>query len=95
MPNEPEPPPGSPLPVEARRRGGMDTLFSAAWFDEDAEGATAPTAVPPPRPPAAPKGPPDPLVIAVAVLSGLGLLGFSCMSLALTGIFAYLTTLPT
>jgi hypothetical protein len=24
------------LPPEARRRGGMDTLFSAAWFDEDA-----------------------------------------------------------
>jgi hypothetical protein len=23
-------------PPEARRRGGMDTLFSAAWFDEEA-----------------------------------------------------------
>lgn len=28
------------LPPEARRRGGMDTLFSAAWFDEDAKGGT-------------------------------------------------------
>ncbi len=93
MPNEPDPPPagGSPLPVEARRRGGMDTLFSAAWFDEDQE--TASQAALPPRPPAAPKGPPDPLVIAIAVLSGVGVLGFSCLSVALVGIFAYLATL--
>ena len=36
MPNEPDPPTG--LPAEARRRGGMDTLFSAAWFDDEKEG---------------------------------------------------------
>jgi len=94
MPNEPDPPPaGAPLPVEARRRGGMDTLFSAAWFDEDQE--TVPQAAPLQPKPAAPKGPPDPLIIAVAVLSALGLLGFSCLSVGLVGLFAYLATLAT
>ena len=94
MPNEPDPPPGggAPLPVEARRRGGMDTLFSAAWFDDDQE--TVPQGAPPPPKPAVPKGPADPMVIAIAVLAGLGVVGFSCMSVALTGIFAYLATLP-
>ena len=27
---------GDSVPPEARRRGGMDTLFSAPWFDEEA-----------------------------------------------------------
>ena len=39
---------GDSVPPEARRRGGMDTLFSAPWFDENApqaagDGADLPT----------------------------------------------------
>ncbi len=30
---------GDSVPPEARRRGGMDTLFSAPWFDEAAQQA--------------------------------------------------------
>ena len=50
MPNEPDPPTG--LPAEARRRGGMDTLFSAAWFDDEKEGGEGDKSVAPVRRPA-------------------------------------------
>lgn len=30
---------GDSVPPEARRRGGMDTLFSAPWFDEAQQAA--------------------------------------------------------
>ena len=32
------------LPPEAKRRGGMDTLFSAAWFDDEPAKGAAPAA---------------------------------------------------
>jgi hypothetical protein len=71
----------------------MDTLFSAEWFDEDRE--TVPTTAPAARPKqAVAKGPPDAVVIAIAVLAGLGVAGFSCLSVTFTGLFAYLSTLP-
>ena len=34
-------PPPSDFPAEAKRRGGMDTLFSAPWFDDAAAGGDA------------------------------------------------------
>jgi hypothetical protein len=37
-------PPPSDFPAEARRRGGMDTLFSAPWFDDaGGDASRAPT----------------------------------------------------
>ena len=93
MPNEPEPPP-SGLPVEARRRGGMDTLFSAAWFDEDKQGEESDRpAAPVRRAPPGPKPGPDPLLIAIGLLSGLGVLGFATASLVMTAVVAYLWSL--
>ena len=38
-------PPPAEFPAEAKRRGGMDTLFSAPWFDENE--AAVPEEVPP------------------------------------------------
>jgi hypothetical protein len=92
MAKEPDPPTG--LPAEARRRGGMDTLFSAAWFDDKEGDDGDKPAAPVRRPaPAGPKPGPDPLLIAVGVLAGLGAVGFASVSLAMTAVVAYLWTL--
>jgi hypothetical protein len=71
----------------------MDTLFSAAWFDdEQKEGAEAKPATAARRAPAV-RARPDPLVLAVAGLAGLGALGFAFVSLVMTAAVAYLWTL--
>ena len=73
----------------------MDTLFSAAWFDDEGkEGVGEKPVAPIRRPaPAGPKPGPDPLLIALAVLSGLGALGFATVALAMTAVVAYLWSL--
>lgn len=72
-------------PPEARRRGGMDTLFSAPWFDEEAAKLAEPATEEAPK-----KGGPSTLlivaVIAVVILVPFGLCGLSF----LVGVLFYL-----
>lgn len=87
-------PPAS-LPPEARRRGGMDTLFSAPWFDDEnpdpaAAAAGGPAAVAPAEP--APKsGAGRVLLIVGVVLVLIGLPTLLCAGVGVAGgIYWYL-----
>ncbi|MCB9685235.1 MAG: hypothetical protein H6738_06560 [Alphaproteobacteria bacterium] len=71
---------GDSVPPEARRRGGMDTLFSAPWFDEEAAANLEPATE------EAPKKKSNTLlivvVVAVILLVPIGLCGLSVVGAA-------------
>lgn len=68
---------GDSVPPEARRRGGMDTLFSAPWFDEEAAAKLEPATE------EVPKKKTNTLliaaVVALIVLVPMGLCGLSVL----------------
>jgi hypothetical protein len=88
------------LPPEARRRGGMDTLFSAAWFDEEAAkgGATPAGADRPAAPPSvsevepAPKKSNTTLFVVLGLVVVLVLGGLACAGVVgAAGVWYYLS----
>jgi hypothetical protein len=79
-------PPPANFPDEAKRRGGMDTLFSAPWFDENAPAEEV----------AVPEEPPKrsntTMLVVAAVVVLVVLPSLSCGALGvLGGVYYYVT----